>query len=255
MWTGVKSAIGTLEKQHYGRGSRANPFHYIPLRPGKFTLRLFIVMPLNIDAGTGVVNLWIQSPCCGTQKTGTKIGAQSSVAGTSEDKTLFLFAIIISIFWMYIIENTYFIKYTLHFLPLSWLMQTSSWLCTGNSHLGHLGIGLMFFSWTMCISGRVSSFLSIALPNTSRFYSFSGLCWAQSVTSIGSQRRSSVAGDHLDVVLLLWEHFPFDYILWTLVQALIVYMEDIRFTNQHVSKNCLSTGAKDSCCPRIKETV
>ena len=101
-------------------------------------------------------------------------------------------------------------------------MQTSSWLCTGNSHLGHLG--LTFFSWTMCISGRVSSFLSIALPNTSRFYSFSGLCWAQSVTSIGSQRRGSVAGDHLDVVLVLWEHFPFDYILWTLVQALIVYI-------------------------------
>ena len=30
--------IGTLEKQHYGRGSRANPFHYITPRPGKFTL-------------------------------------------------------------------------------------------------------------------------------------------------------------------------------------------------------------------------
>lgn len=54
MQTGVKSAIGALEKSTTEGGSRANLSTISLLDPGN--------LPQDFGAGTGVVNRWIQFP-------------------------------------------------------------------------------------------------------------------------------------------------------------------------------------------------
>lgn len=119
MQTGVKSAIGALEKSTTEGGSRANLSTISLLDPGN--------LPQDFGVGTGVVNRWIQFPLLwDPKKKGHNIGGQSSVAGMSEDKTLwFLLIILCLVFLMFKCtsqEKMYLIKCTFH-ASHSWLIQ------------------------------------------------------------------------------------------------------------------------------------